>query len=150
MSVVDTIKSTLLTSRKARDEKTVTSLSTLLAGVQGIGKSDSNRETTDEEAIVYLKKQVQILKDNIEIYTKNDKKEAISVAKFEIGLISQFLPAEASVEDVKAAVDFIVQAKNLPKIPASMGAIMAHLNEKFGNTLNKKIASSLAKEALSD
>lgn len=149
MSTIATIKQALLTARKARDERKVVSLSTLMASIQVIGKNDGNRETTDDEAIKYMKKLLNTLNDNVDIYTKSGKDVAKAEALFEIELVSAFLPAEASESQILETIQEVITERNLPKAPASIGIIMGALKSKFGNSLNEKAAGVLARNAIS-
>jgi uncharacterized protein YqeY len=96
-----------------------------LSEIRNIGKN-KQRETTEEEAIQYVKKAVQKLK---EAPNSNPK---------EIALLESLLPQMASEEDVQTFLDTLDSDMN-------KGQIMKAVRDHFGPLVDMKYVSSLVK-----
>lgn len=127
MTVLEQLKSKTLEMRKARSP-----LSSLmqfhLSEVSQIGKNAGNRPTTDDEAIQYLKKAVQKLKENV--HSNPD----------EIVTLEQLLPQMASDGDIISFLETL-DIKNMNK-----GQIMGSVKKNFGTLVDMKRVGELLKE----
>lgn len=127
MTVLEQLKSKTLEMRKARSP-----LSSLmqfhLSEVSQIGKNAGNRATTDDEAIQYLKKAVQKLKEN----THSNPDEIVT--------LEQLLPQMASDEDIVSFLETL-DIKNMNK-----GQIMGSVKKNFGTLVDMKRVGELLKE----
>ena len=119
------LKQISLNLRKSRSPLASTVLFHL-SEIQAIGKNSGNRETTEDEAIQYLKKTVQRLKENS--FSKQE----------EIDLLESLLPEMLSIEQMK---DFISRCENLSK-----GDIMKLAKSEFGALVDMKQLSSLVQK----
>lgn len=127
MTVLEQLKSKTLEMRKARSP-----LSSLmqfhLSEVSQIGKNAGNRATTDDEAIQYLKKAVQKLKEN----THSNPDEIVT--------LEQLLPQMASDEQIISFLETL-DIKNMNK-----GQIMGSVKKNFGTLVDMKRVGELLKE----
>lgn len=96
-----------------------------LSEIQKIGKNASNRETTEDEAVQYLKKTLQRLREDS--FSKQE----------EILLLEPLLPQMLSEEQMQ---DFISRCENLSK-----GDIMKLAKREFGSKVDMKQLSQLVK-----
>lgn len=149
MLLLNQIKSDQLIARKAKDEKLATLLTTLYSEAANVGKNQGNRDSTDTEVISVVKKFAKNNEQNIEIYTKANKTEALEMAKFELSVLEKYLPKSISVEDLKIKIVELINDNNLPKENSSMGKIMKLLKELYGDSLDGSVASKVIKETLS-
>jgi len=93
-----------------------------LSEVAKIGKA-KNRETTDDEALQYVKKAVQKLKEN-EFSNKD-----------ELLMLETLMPKMASEAEVKAFLDSIDTSNK--------GAVMKAVKEKFGVMVDMKMVAGM-------
>lgn len=128
MNIIETLKTKTLELRKQRSPLGPT-MQFHMAEVSKIGKSNGNRDTTEDEAIQYLKKTVQKLKEN----EFADKEE--------IAVLEAMLPRMATADDVRAHV-FMLEAEQGLDI-SNKGAVMKAVKEEFGSLVDMKMVASM-------
>ena len=153
MSLVKRIREEQLTARKQRSAD-ASILTVLLGEAEKIGKDKGNRETSDDEVILVVRR---LLKTGIELKslfdttdsmnpTANAEKLAETIA--EINLLESFLPAQLGDAEIVEAAKEIVDEVGATTMK-QMGQVMGILKKKFGNSLNMAIASKAVKDLLS-
>lgn len=119
--MINELKKLALEQRKARSDLAPV-MQFHISEVTNIGKN-KGRETTEDEAIQYMKKAVQKLEEN----EHSDKRE--------IDLLKGLLPKMATEEEVRA---FLATVDTSNK-----GAVMKAVREKFGALVDMKMVSGL-------
>jgi len=146
------IQDDALAARKARDTNKGKFLTTLFSEAAMEGKNDGNRESTDAEVTTIIKK---FLKNNKDAQAAMGQPESDTPARaasraqlvLEQALLEAYLPAQASAEEVTAAVQDILKA--MPDVSIKqIGAIMGQLQARFGGNFDKALASQLVKKAI--
>lgn len=128
MSIIEKLKTKTLELRKQRSHLGPT-MQFHVAEVSKVGKSNGNRNTTEDEAIQYLKKTVQKLKEN----EFADQEE--------IAVLEALLPQMASVDEVRSFV-FSLEAEQGLDI-SNKGAVMKAVKEHFGSLVDMKMVGSM-------
>lgn len=127
MSVIQNLKTETLNLRKARSSLGPV-MQFHLAEIASIGK-DKGRETSEDEAIQYLKKTVQKLKEN----------EFADQSELEV--LEALLPKMATEIEVRA---FIEDAKSSGLLDTSnKGAVMKAVRERFGALVDMKMVGGM-------
>lgn len=103
-----------------------------VAEVEKIGKNKDNRETTEGEAIQYVKKTVQKLKED---QYANDETQR------EIELLETLLPKMASEDEVRAHISMLEAEQGLDI--SNKGAVMKAVKAEFGALVDMKMVSGL-------
>ena len=120
MSILYDLKTKAIVERKARGPL-VAFYSFVISEIATIGKNDGNRDTTDDEAIRMIKKLI-----------------AVNEVQAEIDVISGYVPTTLSEDETRT----IIEGYGLNQI----GAIMGRLKKEYGQRVDMKIASQIAKE----
>lgn len=130
--IQDVLKTKKIEARKNKNVKDVSFISFVISEIEKVGKNIGNRETTNDEAIVTVKK----IMSNIEDYIKlsPDNTELI----YQKNMLQSLLPQEASVEDIR---EFIIYSGLKTQKEVAQG-----LREKFGVNINMKVAMQIFKE----
>lgn len=151
-TLLSRIQADALTARKARETHKGTFLTTLYSEAKTVGKDDGDRESTDAEVTAVLKK---FLKNNKDAQHAMGGAAADTPARAELrsrlvleqGLLTGYLPKQASPEDIAAAVQTILAG--MPDVTIKqMGAVMGQLSQQFGEDFDKAMASKLVKDAI--
>lgn len=142
MSLIQTIKADQLQARKNKEQLRASLLTTLLGEATAIGKNDGNRETTDAEVMAMIKKFVKNINDTLP-HRPNDT-NLIE----ERDILMQYLPKQLTSEELVLVVQNII-AENDLEGPKAMGAVMKVLKEHHDGQYEGKLASQIAREALS-
>lgn len=109
-----------------------------------IYKENGNVITTDIQQKILTKMVKSCTKAKAEFVAAN-RTDLADAEQFEIDVLSEFLPKQASEADVISFLDTL----NLEKSPKSMGAAMKEIRVKFP-TLDGKVASAIVKKYLSE
>jgi hypothetical protein len=116
------LKSQAMELRKARSPLGAV-LQFHIAEVDKIGKTAGNRATTEDEAIQYLKKSVQKLKENQ------------FADQSEIAVLEALLPRMATREEVVQFLETIDRPNK--------GVVMKAVREKFGSLVDMKMVGEI-------
>jgi len=128
MTVIEQLKAKTLELRKERS--TLSGIMQFhLSEMSQIGKNSGNRDTSDDEAIQYLKKAVQKLKEN-----PHGNPDEVETLEF-------FLPEMASEDDVRSYI-FMIETEQGLDI-SNKGVVMKAVKEKFGVFVDMKMVSKL-------
>lgn len=127
MNIIETLKAKTLELRKQRSHLGPT-MQFHMAEVAKIGKN-GNRDTTEDEAIQYLKKTVQKLKEN----EFADKEET--------AVLEAMLPRMATADDVRAHVFHLEATEGLDI--SNKGAVMKAVKERFGSLVDMKMVGGM-------
>ena len=103
-------------------------------------------EATDEIVLNVLKRQVKQRNDSIKEYTDLGKMEVAEDLQKEIDILKEYLPEEASDEDIQKVVEAAFAELN-PSSMKDMGRIMKYVSEHLSNADMSKV-SALVKEKL--
>ncbi len=127
MNTIEKLKATTLQLRKNRDSLGPV-MQFHLSELSNIGKA-KNRETTEDEAVQYLKKATLKLKEN---EFRNDS---------ELQILEDLLPQMASADEVRAYI-FMLEAEQGLDI-SNKGAVMKAVKERFGALVDMKMVSGM-------
>jgi uncharacterized protein YqeY len=103
-----------------------------LAEVEKIGKNKDNRETTEEEAIQYVKKTVQKLKEDQ--FANNETQR-------EVELLETLLPKMATEDEVREHISMLETEKGLDT--TNKGMVMKAVKAEFGALVDMKMVAGM-------
>jgi uncharacterized protein len=148
MALEQTLGADIVTAMKAKDQNRLTALRMLKTALTN--KSiEKGRPLDAAEELQVVSMLVKQRKDSIEQFTKGGRQDLADKEQAEIGILTTYLPASASDEEVAAAVAAAIaetgatSAKDMGKV---MKATMAAL---AGKTVDGKKVSEAVKARLS-
>lgn len=109
---------------------------------------DKKSELTDEETLDVLKKAAKELKESIESFEKGGRNDLVEDSKKQLNIVSQYLPAELSDDQLKKEIEKIISENRAlydqnPK--AIIGVCMKLLKSKADSGRIMKILSAYGK-----
>ncbi len=133
------------TAMKSADKDKVTVLRYILAQIQN-KEIEKKADLTDEETVVVLRKFVKELNESIDAFTKGNRNDLVAGTKKQLEIITPYLPAEISDEELKKEIQKVVDQnkeiqQNNPK--ALMGICVKALKSKAEPGRIIKILQSL-------
>ena len=140
MSLIQTIKEHQLQARKERDVPRASLLTTLLGESMMVGKSNGNRETTDAEVMVVVRKFI----NNIDFFIEASKGETPPYLKLERQILEQYLPTQMTGDALRATILEIIK----DTAAENMGTVMKTLKERHSGHYDGNEASKLVREVL--
>ena len=156
MSIAEALKAKTLELRKARDEiapglQRVLSLAQGFAKERGLKSGEITTPINDDEAVRAINTGIKQLNDTLDQVGEAGKESDLYVRSVkEKEILQDLLPKMASDDEVTNEVRQFIASQDPSTVSMKMmGAIMKHLQDKFGLTLNKATASGLVKAELS-
>lgn len=142
-TLIEKIREDQLHARKNNIRPARVVLTTLLGEAEMVGKNDGNRQSTDAEVLKVISKFVQNAKDTITALPAGS--EQIAVLQAEIDVLSVYLPAMMSQEQLDAVISARIAELGAKANP---GSVIAHLKEHYPNQYDAKTIFDVVKEAL--
>lgn len=147
MSLEQTLSADIVTAMKAKDQTRLTALRMLKTALTN-KNIEKGRALDAAEELQVVSMLVKQRRDSIEQFTKGGRQDLADKEQAEIGVLTAYLPAAASDEDVTAAVAGAIaetgatSAKDMGRV---MKAVMAAL---AGKTVDGKKVSEAVKARL--
>ena len=145
-----TLKSQILddvkTAMRARDQKRLTALRLITAAIKQI-EVDQRIEVDDQIVLGILDKMVKQRRESLEQYESAGRDDLAAQEKFEIELISAYLPEALSDDEVAALIKQAVADTGASSI-RDMGAVMNKLRAQVQGRADMKAVSSAVKAQL--
>src|SRR5450432_458224 len=150
MTLAQRIDSDLKDAMRAKDATRLGVLRMLKSALKyaAIEKSGAEAELDEAEATQVIRKQVKQRQDSIESFEKGGRAELAEKEKAELALLTAYLPAAMSAEDLAQLVkETIAEVGATSK--AQMGVVMKALGPKVagradGKTLSQEVQRQLA------
>jgi uncharacterized protein len=146
----DTIKAAQVASMKAGDKSRLAAVRLILAKLKD---KDIELRTAasvpDDDALVIdvLQKMVKQRRESITLYEQGGRQELADIEKAELVVIEEFLPAQMSEDEVKAAIAVIKNELGATGMK-DMGRVVGELKARHGTQIDMGKASGLVKAAL--
>lgn len=141
MGLITQIKQDQLAARKLKASVIVNLLTTLIGEAEMVSKNAGTSAPSDEEVLAVTKKFLKGINETLKLTTDLDK---ISILEQEAKMLSKYLPAELTAEQLKEIIG--AQIVLNPNIKQS--GLMAYLKVAYGSAVNGKVASTIVKELL--
>ena len=136
---------------RAKEVCAVSTLRLILAALKdrdiaarGKGKSEG---IGDDDILDLLQKMVRQRRESIELFEKGDRQDLADKEAEEIVVIQRFLPKQLDPDQVRGAVQEVIEELGAATIK-DMGRVMAALKERYAGRMEFGKASALVKERL--
>jgi len=146
MTLKERINEDMKAAMRAKDSARLSAVRLLLAAIKQ--KEVDERITLDDTAVVaVVDKLLKQRKDSITQYEAAGRQDLADAERFEAGVLTAYLPARLSAEEVAAAVDQAI-AETGAKTGADMGKLMAVLKPRLAGKADLGDVSKLVKARL--
>jgi uncharacterized protein YqeY len=146
----DDINNALKDAMKAKDERKVSTLRMINSSLKnadiearGAGKPPLG----DPETLALLQKMIKQRQESVELYQKGGRADLVKQEQEEIAIISVYLPAQMSEDEVKAAISAAISETGAAGIK-DMGKVIGILRGKYAGQMDFGKASALVKGML--
>jgi len=145
-AIVASIKDSIKAAMRAKDKPRLSALRLASAEFKRV-EVDERIEVEDERALVILDKMVKQRQNSITQYEDADRHDLADVEKFEISIISEFLPEALSGDELaKLVADAVIQSG--AKSMQDMGKLMGVLKPQVQGRADMAQVSQLVKAQL--
>lgn len=110
-------------------------------------KAGGNGEVSEADGLKILQKAVKQRKDAADIYREQNRPDLLEKEEAEIAVISEYLPAMMSDDELKAALKDII-AKVGASSPADMGKVMGMATKQLAGKVEGRAISTQVKAIL--
>ena len=146
MPLKDQITEDMKTAMRAKDSERLGTIRLLLAACKQ-KEVDERVVLDDVQIIAIIDKMIKQRKDSIDAFTKADRKDMADKEAQEITVLTAYLPARLSADEVLEIVKTIVAELNASG-PGDMGKVMAAAKAKLAGKADMGQVSSAVKAAL--
>ncbi|SFG17363.1 hypothetical protein SAMN05518801_10943 [Novosphingobium sp. CF614] len=146
----DSIKAAQISAMKAGDKPRSAAIRLVLAKIKDRDIELRTATTLpDDDALVIdvLQKMVKQRRESIQLFEQGGRPERAAEEKAELAVIEEFLPAQLSEAETRAAIEAIKAETGAAGLK-DMGKVMAELKARHGSQLDMGKASGWVKAAL--
>jgi uncharacterized protein YqeY len=135
------------TAMRAKDAPRLSTVRLVLAAIKQ-REVDERKELTDADVVAVIEKMIKQRRESIAQYEQASRKDLADVEKFELQLLSGYLPQQMSEAEISQAVDAAI-AEAKPVGIKDMGKVMAILKPRLAGKADMGKVSNLVKSKLS-
>ncbi len=141
-SLADRLRAAMNEARKQRDQARTLLLSTILSDVKN-RELELNQPLSDDETAAVLRRGIKKRRESVEVYEKAGRTAMAATESAEIKALEEFLPAAASLEEIRAAV-----RETIAGGAKDMGKVMGAVTLRFKGRADGKVINQIAREEL--
>lgn len=145
-SLQERIHADLVEAMRAKDEVRKSSLRMLIAAVKN-AQIEARKELDDAGVLGMVQKQVKQRRESVVEFRKGNREDLVAIEEAEIEVLSAYLPAQVSREEIVAAAQKIV-AETGASGPRDMGKVMPALTKQFGASADGRTISEVVRQIL--
>jgi uncharacterized protein YqeY len=146
MSLKARIGDDMKVALKARDTQRLSAVRLLLAAIKQ-REVDERKELADADVLAVIEKMLKQRRDSLAQYQAAGRQDLADVEAFEIGVLTGYMPQQATDAEIAAEVAAAVAATGA-KGMADMGKVMAGLKAKLAGRADMAKVSAAVKAKL--
>ena len=146
MSLKDQITDDMKTAMRAKDSERLATVRLLIAEIKR-KEVDERIELNDAQVVAVVEKMIKQRKDSITQFENGGRQDLADKEKSELAVLSAYMPAGLSDEEVAVEVAAAVAASGAAG-PQDMGKVMAILKPKLAGRADMTAVSAQVKKAL--
>jgi uncharacterized protein YqeY len=141
----------LKTAMKAKDERAVSTLRMVLAGLKDKDIAARTKGVTDgisdDEARTVLQNMIRQRRDSIAMYEKAGRAELVKQESEEIAVIERFLPKQMGTDEIEAAAKAVIAELGAKDIK-DMGKVMGAMKQRYAGQMDLSQVGPIVKKSL--
>jgi uncharacterized protein YqeY len=146
MSLKASITEDMKTAMKAKDAARLSAVRLLLSAIKQ-REVDERKDLSDADILGVIEKMLKQRRDSISQYESAGRQDLADVEKFEVGVLSGYMPQQLSEAEMVAEVEAAIAQTGAKGIP-DMGKVMAVLKGKLAGRADMGKVSALIKGRL--
>ena len=148
MSLESKLMTDLKAAMKAKDQPSLRGIRAVKAELLKFKTSGTGEELNGDAEIKILQRLVKQRQDSLSIFEEQGREDLAVVEREEIAVITKYLPAQLSPEELKAMVQEIITQTGASSMK-DMGKVMGMASKAFAGKADGKSISTMVKELLS-
>jgi uncharacterized protein YqeY len=146
MSLKDQITDDMKAAMRAKDSERLATIRLIIAEIKR-KEVDERIELTDAQVLAVVEKMIKQRKDSITQFENGGRQDLADKEKSELAVLSAYMPAGLSDEEIAAEVAAAVAASGAAG-PQDMGKVMGILKPKLAGRADMTAVSAQVKKAL--
>jgi uncharacterized protein YqeY len=146
MSLKDQITDDMKAAMRAKESERLNTIRLLIAEIKR-KEVDERIELNDAQVLVVVEKMIKQRKDSITQFEAGGRQDLADIEKAELAVLSAYMPAGLSDDEVAAEVAAAVAASGAAG-PQDMGKVMGILKPKLAGRADMTAVSAQVKKAL--
>ena len=146
MSLKEKITEDMKAAMRAKDAARLSAIRLLLAAMKQ-REVDERIELKDADILAIIEKMLKQRRDSVSQYEAGGRQDLADVEKFEIGVLSGYMPQQLTEAEIAAEVATAVSATGA-KAMQDMGKVMALLKPKLAGRADMAKVSAMVKAKL--
>ena len=147
MSLKARITEDMKAAMRAKETARLSAIRLLLSAMKQ-REVDERIELTDADVMAIIEKMIKQRRESIVQYEKGARADLAEAEKFEVGVLSAYLPQQMAEAEVAAEIDAALAATGAKAMP-DMGKVMAILKPRLAGRADMGKVSALVKSKLS-
>ena len=146
----DDINNALKDAMKAKDERKVSTLRMINSSLKNAdieARGTGKPALGDAETLALLQKMIKQRQESVELSQKGGRDDLVKQEQEEIAIISAYLPAQMSDDEVKVAIGAAIAETGAASVK-DMGKVIGILRGKYAGQMDFAKASALVKGML--
>lgn len=140
------LQADLADAMRAKQEVRKSALRMLIAAVKN-AQIEARKELDDAAVLGVIQKQVKQRRESVVEFKKGNRADLVQREEAEIEVLSAYLPAQASREEIVAAARKVI-AETGASSAKEMGKVMPVLSKQFGASADGRTMSEVVRELL--
>ncbi|GAA0086173.1 GatB/YqeY domain-containing protein [Clostridium sp. CTA-7] len=139
------LKKNEIAAMKARDKQTVSVLRLVNSEIKAF-EVNERKDISDEDVVRIIEKQIKQLKEALQYAIQLNDNDKIAEGNFAINLLTPYLPAQLSEEEVESMLKDIITNGNYGV--SDMGKIMKEIMPKVNGKFDRSKINPMVKKIL--
>jgi len=135
------------TAMRAKDAARLSAIRLLLSGIKQ-REVDERKELSDADVVSVIEKMIKQRRESIAQFEKAARNDLADAEKFELGVLSAYLPQQMGDAEISQAIDAAISELK-PAGVKDMGKVMAALKARLAGKADMAKVSNLVKIRLS-
>ena len=131
---------------RAKDSARLSAVRLILAGIKQ-REVDERKDLTDPDVVSVIEKMIKQRRESIAQYEKAARNDLAEVEKFELGILSGYLPQQLSDSEVQKEIEGAIAESGASGIK-DMGKVMALLKSRLAGNTDMSQGAGLVKSKL--
>ncbi len=147
MSLENTINDAIKTAMREKDKTALDALRAVKSQILLLKTEAKDAEVSSEQEIAILQRMIKQRKDSYEQFAAQGRTDLAEVEDAQMQVISRYLPAQLSAEELQQEVSRIIEEVGAQSIK-DFGKVMGSASQKLAGRADGKSISEMAKKML--
>lgn len=148
MSLEEKVMAGIKAAMLAKDQRALEALRAVKAEILLLKTAKDAKPITEDVELKLLQRLVKQRQEAADIYKNSGREDLAAEELAQLKVITQFLPAQMSEEEITAALKQLIADNNISGIK-EMGKLMGLASKQFAGKADNKLVSQIVKQLLS-